>query len=258
MRYIMGLLSLWAALGCSSSDEPLDGSGSWGGSQSTGGAYGVYSTPSSGGSIGGTGGAFHYTGGGWGPGEIVATGGVVVPFTGGRTMLTTGGTLGAQDMDAGVDPNTNDPCGDQVATTISINPTGDSGSISGWQANNYQLSFEQQIPYFSQGEMEQGDVSTIWFNATSTLTGPSAQFSSGTLSASTYRVAVAEGATSFANIDRNALVFSQGMTRPLRTGEIIVLDNTDNDVSVAIRIGALDNESSETCATLSLSWTFTF
>jgi len=157
-------------------------------------------------------------------------------------------------------------CATMFPFVLTIDPSGDTGSVNGWLESAPSVAFEQGLPRFAVGFIDTGDISTFWSIAYRDSSGGSAMYFYGGLEpGSPIEIAVAEGAKDFSEIDRNSLKFTQGATRSMTVGEIAVIYNPDNGVSIAIRVDAfydtdtsVDSNGFNNCTAIDASWSFTF
>jgi len=144
---------------------------------------------------------------------------------------------------------------------LTIQPSGDRGSVSGWLESTPTLSFEDLLPRFDPTPVET-DLALWWSIGTIGEDGtqPHVYFYGQN---SVTRVAVAEGARDFSQIDRSDLVFGDWETRPVFPGEIVVFENVKSGLMLALRLDAVydsspNGDDSGLCAGIDASWTFSF
>jgi hypothetical protein len=170
------------------------------------------------------------------------------------------GTGGTPSVGRGIlNPN---GCHSERPFVLSIAPSGDTGTVSGWLESTPMLVFEDQLPRFDRTP-DPGDLDLWWSIAgLDQDMGPSLYFY-GENDAT--RVAVAVGARDFDDIDSSALMFDDWVTPAITLGTIVVFENVNTGERVAMRADkvldtdpAVDATSGGTCAALEASWSFDF
>jgi hypothetical protein len=144
---------------------------------------------------------------------------------------------------------------------LTIQPSGDRGSVSGWLESTPTLSFEDRLPRFDPTPAET-DLALWWsIGSIGGEGGQSIAYFYGQNAVT--QVAVAEGARDFDQIDRGALVFNDWETRQVFPGEIVVFLHLMTGEMLALRLDAVYDADSRgdpdgLCAGIDASWTFTF
>jgi hypothetical protein len=150
-------------------------------------------------------------------------------------------------------------CHSERPFVLSIAPSGDRGTVSGWLESTPQLAFENELPRFD--PTPGGDLA-VWWSIGSVDQGMGASlYFYGENDAT--RVAVAVGARDFDEIDSSRLTFDDWVTPAVMPGTIVVFENTETGERVAMRADkVLDTDPnvslSGTCAALEASYSFDF
>jgi len=219
-----------------------------------------------------------------------ASGGDAEAGTGAAGMAGTGLEAGASGVAGGLPPGTGGEvpppgragsgggasqvlnpfdCDTPLPFVLSIDPSGDSGHVSGWLESTASVVFVNQLPRFAPNgpslDTPAGSIALWWSIAgfdESTGEGELYLYGGGFTSSVTELV-VLDGAASFADVDRDALQFSMETTRAVGAGTIVVFRKTDTLETMALRVdgvlaadGELDSGLSGTCVAVEASWTF--
>lgn len=174
----------------------------------------------------------------------------------------TSGTGGRSDSGPSIGGMILNPrgCRSDRPFVLSIAPSGDRGTVSGWLESTPMLVFEDQLPRFDPTPGP-GDLDVWWSIAgLDPDTGASLYFY-GENDAT--RVAVAVGARDFDQIDGSSLTFDDWVTPAVTPGTIVVFENTETGERVAMRADKVldtdpDMTLSGTCAALEASYSFDF
>lgn len=250
--------------------------GAWGGSN-TGGAVGV----------GGSGFAGDFGGGAVTIGGGLGTTGGVVQVIGGTGPSPTGGSLGTFGTGGSGSSAVNPvDCATMNPFVLSIDPSGDQGSVSGW-LTGVGVAFDQQLPRFSHGIDDTADISMKWSGGTggvgdqNVAADSAVTFRADGTGSSPIEIGVVTGAQDFSSIDRNAVKLRPSPVEtvdsdPVKVGDIVVFHSPDNDVWLAMRVDAIyftdtsggsdvftDPSPGHTlwnglCSAIDVSWTFSF
>jgi len=147
---------------------------------------------------------------------------------------------------------------------LSIDPMGTSGSVRGWLESTAGLVFEDQLPRFVRAFDEDMLVSdrsiVLWWSIASVDSDGQDQlyFYGSDYTISATEIAVARGATRFADIDIDALDFGL-QTVEAQTGSLIVFRNTVTGEALALRVDQIfvtDAAGDVLCAAVDASWRF--
>lgn len=151
-------------------------------------------------------------------------------------------------------------CDSDRPFVLTIQPSGDRGSVSGWLESSPQLAFKDQLPRFDNAP--DPDLALWWSIASIDQDNGTFLYFYGENDAT--RVAVANGARTFDEIDSDSLVFDDWVTPMVGVGAIVVFENVDTKERVAMRVDdVLDTDPSSEfagglCAALTASWSFDF